>query len=181
MSVDATPPRWWQREKPAGVTRAEEWGNAVRNANEQEAARASMAAARDRRDLTQPQSPTVVATDAIKLLPAGHRYHFLAIALTKRMLRSDARLTAHDRLMWLERLTNDGILSPEHIAAIEPLDDTGTQMLIAAMSLDEEKEKPPRKASFNLLTRGDLFLLFVQLNPSLLVAAKMMHRATVKQ
>jgi hypothetical protein len=182
MSVDAGPPRWWQREKLAGVSRSEEWGNAVRKANEQEAVRDSMreAAARDRRDSTQ--SPTVGAHDAIRMLPAGNRYHFLSIALTKRMLRDDTRLTTADRLAWLERLTNDEVLSPEQIAAIEPLDDTGTQMLLAAMSLDEQKEKPPLKASFNLVTSGDLFLLFVQLNPSLLAAAKMTtRRATVKQ
>lgn len=182
MSVDDTPPRWWQRERPAGITRADEWGNAVRNANELKAVSASMreATSRARRELTS-QSPTVGASDAIRMLPAGHRYHFLSIALAKRMLRDDTRLTTAERLEWLEKLTNDDILSREQIVTIEPLDDTGTQMLLAAMSLDVQKEKPPLKASFNLLTRGDLFLLFVQLNPSLLAAAKMTHRATAKQ
>jgi hypothetical protein len=41
------------------------------------------------------------------------------------------------------------------------------------VSLDAGKKEPPRHASFNMLTRADVFGAFVGLNPSLQIAARM--------
>lgn len=171
--------RWWQRDPPKSGTRADEWADGVRRAREFEALRASIKGPTPAGGTDAAASPSP-APDEIEIVPPGYRYSMLAVSLVKRMLATDAKLRPMERLQWLEQLTDEGgVLSADQVAAIEPLDDVGLQMLHAGMSLDLHKEKPPHNASFNMLTRGDVFRHFVRLNPSLLEAARLMPGARV--
>ena len=89
-----------------------------------------------------------------------------------------------ERLEWLESLNSlagDNLFTPAMLAAIEPIDDIGLQIVMAAGALDQDQTKPPRNASFQMMTRFDVFGYFARLNPSLLTAIKMAAAPVWKQ
>jgi hypothetical protein len=104
------------------------------------------------------------------LCPRGTRYELLLISLLKHCLQDD-KLSAGVRLGLLEQLNS--LADERTLAVVEPMCATGLRMVDAAMGLDAGKADPPHHASFNMLTREDVWGSFCQLNPSLVTAAKM--------
>lgn len=106
-------------------------------------------------------------------VPRGYMHHMLAIALGKRILADDD-LRLGDRLYVLEMINalTDSYISPEMLAAIQPMSDTELTIFREAKSLDADGEKLGQ-ASFKVLTSWKVFNYFLALNPSLLVAIKM--------
>ena len=102
-------------------------------------------------------------------LPPGHLYMFVSISLIKRVLAED--IPAEYRLKFLEYLdkmtayeSSASWLNADMIAAIEPMDDRGYELVQEAQKLG------PSKA---LDTYAKFFWTFAGLNPSLISALKM--------
>ena len=91
----------------------------------------------------------------------------LTVAYYKRLLQS--KLTVDRRLRLLEQLNEipDLYLTPEKLAAIQPMSDTELAVVHEAMALDGSERC---SASFAVLTSGRVFSIFQQLNPSLSAA-----------
>jgi hypothetical protein len=71
-------------------------------------------------------------------------------------------------LEWLNRC-DETWLSREIIAAVDPMDDDGYEILREAMKLGA-------KTALDVVARWEVFSAFVALNPSLLTAIKMPNR-----
>jgi hypothetical protein len=101
----------------------------------------------------------------------------LVISLTKRFLSSHSTSTS-ERLNILEKMNSltDQFLTAEMVSAIKPMSDVEYEMLSAALSLDGGDAKRAA-TSADILTRSDVFGLFVRLNPSLLAAIKFREQA----
>jgi hypothetical protein len=129
------------------------------------------------------ESPAVDSDQrAVLMCPRGVRYTLLLISLLKRALQ-DETLRPAVRLQLLEQL--DELADTSVLTAIAPMDDAAVRILHVAMSLDAHlPAEPPHHASFDMLTRGDVFAHFISLNPSLLTAIKMpqrvSHRAIIR-
>jgi hypothetical protein len=122
---------------------------------------------------TPPPDPHAgLSADArvLLMLPRGDRFSYLLAALIKAALQ-DEKLRPGERLQLLEQL--NACAAPAVLGVIEPMCATGLRMIDAAMGLDAGKADPPHHASFNMLTREDVWASFCQLNPSLVTAAKM--------
>jgi hypothetical protein len=108
--------------------------------------------------------------EILDALTAGHRLFVLLIAYGKALLR-DGGLRAGEQQRLLERINGavDMHLTPEMIAAIEPMGAIECQMLDAALSLDPPADGKTdvwtrRRASCDMLMRCDVFAHFVGLN-----------------
>jgi hypothetical protein len=104
--------------------------------------------------------------------PVGYLHILLMIALTKRVLTT-CKMKAGERLQILERLNKltEGYITPAVLRLIEPIGDTECEMFAVARSLDTPDDQLG-KASFEMLTRPDVFEHFTRLNPSILAALK---------
>jgi hypothetical protein len=109
--------------------------------------------------------------DHVACLPCGYRFQMLVIAHAKYVLKT-VEMKAGDRLHLLERLDEltDSYLTSEVLALIQPMSETEIDMLHEAFSLDGKQRG---SASFDILTRDDVFRNFVSLNPSILAAIEM--------
>jgi hypothetical protein len=109
--------------------------------------------------------------ETIRLIPPGYKHSMLVAALTKRVLLT-GKMTAADRLDFLEKLNSlvDGDFTTEMLELIEPMSDVECRMVAEAMTLDIDNKRSA--ASYDVLTREDVFHHFVRLNPSLLAAIK---------
>lgn len=97
--------------------------------------------------------------------PNGYMYTLVLASRTKRVLQAKG-LPEESRLEFLNHLENmiDTWLTPEMIAAIEPMDDRGEQMASEIMKVG------PKKA-LDLYAKS--FVAFAALNPSLIGVLKM--------
>jgi hypothetical protein len=102
----------------------------------------------------------------IEMIPAGHRFSLVWIAIVKRLL-ADQHLKPGERLDLLEKLNavTDSYLDADMLAAVSPASDVETQIFLEAATLDGSDERC--RASFNVLTRGPVFLLFRSLLPAI--------------
>jgi hypothetical protein len=102
--------------------------------------------------------------------PVGYQHLMLWAAYVKRALQGDMK--AGKRLRLLERLNSitDWYFTPEMLAAIEPMCDTGDAMMREALSLDGDKGC---ENSFKILTSWRVFGHFRRLNPSLMTAIRL--------
>jgi hypothetical protein len=110
-------------------------------------------------------------------VPDGHKWSFIAAALTKRALQI-AGIKPADRLDFLERLhgLTNRYFTADMLATIEPMCDTGYAIFKEARSLDPPQDDTHCAASFNVLATPSVFQHFVKLNPSIMAAIK--HRAS---
>jgi len=101
--------------------------------------------------------------------PVGYKHTLLTIAYVKHVL--GLKMRPAQRLRFLELLNGlaDTVITAEMLAAIQPMSETEAQMFDEARSLDDEGNKC---ASIVVLTRGDVFAHFLELNLSLLDAIK---------
>jgi len=99
--------------------------------------------------------------------PIGWRYALVFISLTKHLLEQN--ITAKDRLRFLEWLDKirDGRLTPEVISVVEPIRGEGYELL-------REIQKLPSEKMLDACAKLDVFSAFAVLNPSLLLAIKIM-------
>jgi hypothetical protein len=103
---------------------------------------------------------------AILYCSIGHRYTLVFVALVKHMLAMDIPPNYRlEYLGWLDR-RDEAWLSPQIIAAIEPMCEDGYELLREAMKLGHKK-------GFDTIASWEVFNAFVALNPSLLTAIKM--------
>jgi hypothetical protein len=98
------------------------------------------------------------------IIPKGYIYTVVNISLSKRLLACD--IPTRERLELLESLEVDDErwLTPEMVAAIEPMDDRGYQIVSEARRLDAGKI---------LDVFAEHFSTFAVLNPSLIAALRM--------
>jgi hypothetical protein len=100
-------------------------------------------------------------------IPRGYAYTLVLISLNKRLLQDE--MPARERLHILERLDVSGEdrlwLTPQMVAAIEPMCDKGDEIVSAARGLE------PGKA---LDVFAEHFPTFAVLNPTLIAALQMM-------
>jgi hypothetical protein len=110
----------------------------------------------------------------------GHKWTFIATALTKRTLQTPGIKPAA-RLDLLEKLNGmtDDYFTGDMLASISPMCDTAYAIFKEARSLDPPQDDTHCAASFKVLATPSVFRHFVQLNPSILVAIK--HRADGRQ
>jgi hypothetical protein len=96
----------------------------------------------------------------------GRRYTLVFISLVKYLLAREIPTSNRlEFLEWLDRRDGEW-LSREMIAAIDPMDDDGYELLREAMKLGAKK-------ALDVVARWEVFSAFVALNPSLLTAIKM--------
>ncbi|MGA2894114.1 MAG: hypothetical protein ABSE22_14695 [Xanthobacteraceae bacterium] len=136
----------------------------------------------DPADMTEDQRSAWLAsltTDELAVLhvPCGSKLTLLFIAYIKYILTTQTMTTGH-RLRFLEWINNavDVYITPEILAAIEPMSETEVKMLLEVRSLDREDDKIGL-ASFKVLPSWMVFNHFLSLNPSLLGAIKMRRSA----
>jgi hypothetical protein len=100
--------------------------------------------------------------------PPGYWYDFVLIGMIKRILQGD--LSPEMRLEFLEQLHKrvHGSLSLEAMQCVEPACDTAMKMLAETDNL-EIKEK------FRMFLRWNVIAVFVNLNPSILDAIRLMR------
>jgi hypothetical protein len=109
-------------------------------------------------------------------IPKGHKYMLVLASVTKRVLKDE--LPQEWRLQFLGHLEKmsrgEQWLTPEMIAAVEPMDDKGEEIA------REIRKVGPQKA---LDVYADTFTAFATLNPSLIEALKMspMYRNRVER
>lgn len=109
-------------------------------------------------------------------IPPGYQYTVVIVSITKRMLADD--IPPEWRLKFLERLDqmatdgNDRWLTPQMVAAIEPMCDRGHELYSEAAKLD--RGKPGRPGMLDALAK--FFPAFAVLNPSLMTALEMEPR-----
>jgi hypothetical protein len=98
-------------------------------------------------------------------IPNGYLYVLVSISVSKRALQAD--MPAGERLQILESLdcNDDAWLSREMVAAVEPMDDKGYQLVHEARKLDSGKI---------LDVFAKHFETFAALNPSLIAALEML-------
>ena len=96
------------------------------------------------------------------MITRGHRCALVLASVTKRCLQGE--MPADMRLQFLQHLEkmSDPVLTAEKIARIEPICDSGYEIVQEAMKLG------PSKA---LDVYADKFEVFAALNPSLRIAA----------
>jgi hypothetical protein len=100
-------------------------------------------------------------------MPIGHLFNLAEASWLKRFLvtfstTGDVRQKALNGLASMAF----GPVSPEAIAAIEPADDTGKEIIRTITAL-------PVSQQMTAFQKGDVFRLMAQLNPSLLTALKL--------
>ena len=99
-------------------------------------------------------------------IPKGYKYTLVLASITKRVLQTQP--PEEYRLQFLEHLEKmsrgEQWLTPEMIAAVEPMDDKGEEIA------REIRKVGPQKA---LDVYADTFTVFASLNPSLIAALKM--------
>lgn len=99
----------------------------------------------------------------------GHRYTLVLVSILKKLLTEDMPSAYRLRLLqWLDKC-GDQWLSPEAIAAVQPMCADGYEMVREAQKLG------PKKA-LDVYAKADVFRAFVALNPSLLTAIKLCDR-----
>ena len=108
--------------------------------------------------------------------PAGYLFDFLAVAMGKRALMTKGIKPA-EQLAVLERMHAlvDEYFTPEMLAAVQPMCDTGCAIFEEATSLDPPTSNGSDGAwreSARILTCPRVFWHFVTLNPSILIAIK---------
>jgi hypothetical protein len=96
--------------------------------------------------------------------PVGYKYTLVLVSVTKRVLQSE--MPEEYRLKFLGHLDKviDNWLTPEMIAAIDPMDDKGDEIA------GEIRKLGPQKA---LDVYAETFVAFAALNPSLIEALRM--------
>jgi hypothetical protein len=96
--------------------------------------------------------------------PVGYKYTLVLVSVTKRVLQSE--MPEEYRLKFLGHLDKmiDNWLTPEMIAASEPMDDRGEELA------REVRKLGPNKA---LDVYANMFVVFAALNTSLIEALKM--------
>jgi hypothetical protein len=96
----------------------------------------------------------------------GNRYTLVFVSLVKRLLAAEMEPAYRLRFLeWLDKCA-DNWLTPEAIAAVDPMCDDGFEMVHEARKLGAGK-------MFDVFARWEVFNAFVALNPSLLTAIKM--------
>lgn len=100
-------------------------------------------------------------------MPIGHLFSLAIISSLKHALVT-VKMGAGDRLKILDGIAEQvyGPVTSAAIAAIDPIDATGREMLREIMKLPREKQT----AAFH---EGDVFRLLAELNPSLLRALEL--------
>ncbi|MDH2353498.1 hypothetical protein QCM80_22960 [Bradyrhizobium sp. SSUT112] len=109
-------------------------------------------------------------------MPIGHLFNIAFASFAKEALLK-IEMTAGERLKILDTLAGmiSGPLTAEAIAAIEPADTVGLQMLREIMRLPVERQVQAFDA-------GDVFRLMARLNPSLLRALRLcVYHSTVPE
>lgn len=104
--------------------------------------------------------------------PPGWCFTLVVVSSAKYALAT-LPMSATDRLWILEKLASagdgSGGVTMAAIAAVEPADPIGIQIIREAFSLDSG-EVPGAPEAFKVLTDSALFSRLIQLNPSLLAA-----------
>lgn len=100
-------------------------------------------------------------------MPIGHLFNLAMASNWKRALLT-IEMTADDRLKILDGIAQCvfGPVSAAAVMAIEPIDDTGAEIISEICSLPVEKQT-------RAFGDGDVFRLLAKLNPSLLVALRL--------
>jgi hypothetical protein len=115
----------------------------------------------------------VIAFCGNNVIPRGYKYTIVHISLNKRLLSDD--MPASERLKILEGLEIDDLdrhwLTNDMVAAIEPMDDHGYEIVSEAHKLPEGKV---------LDVFADNFATFAVLNPSLIAALEMLPGCRAK-
>jgi hypothetical protein len=118
-------------------------------------------------DATPITNADVDAFLGLNAIPRGYAYTIVNISLSKRLLQYD--MPAMERLKILQSLevcdADRFWLTPEMVAAIEPMDDKGNEIVSEAGKLGAGKI---------LDVFAEHFSTFAVLNPSLLAALKML-------
>ena len=98
----------------------------------------------------------------------GHKWSFIAAALTKRTLQIPGIKPA-DKLELLEKLngTTDDYFTADMLAGISPMCDTAYAIFQEARTLDPPQDDTHCAASFKVLATPSVFQHFVKLNPSI--------------
>ena len=101
----------------------------------------------------------------------GYWYNLVLAAWGKRVLTSQ-ELSVAERLEMLEGLGNcvHGALTPAALAAVAPAGETFMEIVETALRLDLDANSESGEASFQILTRPDVFANLLRLEPSLCTA-----------
>lgn len=108
--------------------------------------------------------------------PIGHLFNIAFVSFLKQGLLT-IEMTAGNRLSVLDVIARvvDGPVTAKAIAAIEPADTVGLQMMREIMRLPVERQ-------VNAFSDGDVFRLMARLNPSLLQALRLcVYHSTVPE
>jgi hypothetical protein len=99
-------------------------------------------------------------------MPIGHLFDLASVAYWKRALTVE--MPASPRLTFLDAISESayGPVTPEAVAAIEPMCGKGEAIISEIFSLPIEKQS-------QAFQKGDVFRLLARLNPSLLAALRL--------
>src|ERR1700686_4225302 len=100
-------------------------------------------------------------------MPIGHLFNLAIVSGFKRILLTQ-QTTAGERMKLLDGIAQCvyGCVTPEAVAAIEPCCETGEKILLEIFSL-------PFGEQTRAFSKGDVFRLLANLNPSLLTALRL--------
>lgn len=102
--------------------------------------------------------------------PTDHRYTLIFVSIVKRALVGEMSSAYRIRFLeWLKKC-GDRWLSPDMVAAVEPMCDEGYEIVREAMKLGSGKY-------LDVFASWEVFNAFIALNPSILTAVKMSSRS----